>query len=51
MLHVVYRLNLFGGKQARQDAKGGPGDGPRPNFGGRPFYGGPIGPPHGGRRW
>ena len=51
MLHVVYRLNLFGGKQARQDAKGGPGDGPRPNFGGRPFYGGPMGPPPGGRRW
>ena len=51
MLHVVYRLNLFGGKQARQDAKGGPGDGPRPNFGGRPFNGGPMGPPPGGRRW
>ena len=51
MLHVVYRLNLFGGKQARQDAKGGPGDRPRPNFGGRPFNGGPMGPPPGGRRW
>ena len=42
MLHVVYRLNLFGGKQARQ---GGPGDGPggpggRPDFRGRPFGGG-----------
>ena len=42
MLHVIYRLNLFGGKQARQ---GGPGDGPggpggRPDFRGRPFNGG-----------
>ena len=35
MLHVVYRLNLFGGKQARQ---GGPGG--RPDFRGRPFGGG-----------
>ncbi len=52
MLHVIYRLNLFGGKQARQ---GGPdGDGRRPDFGGRPFNGGgrPMGPPPGGgRRW
>ena len=32
MLHVVYRLNLFGGKQARKDGPDGPG-GP----GGRPF--------------
>ncbi len=41
MLHVVYRLNLFGGKQARQGGSGGPGgpDG-RPNFHGRPFGGG-----------
>ena len=41
MLHVVYRLNLFGGKQARQGGSGGPGgpDG-RPNFSGRPFNGG-----------
>ena len=41
MLHVVYRLNLFGGKQARKGGDG-PGDGPggRPNFGGRPFGGG-----------
>ena len=53
MLHVVYRLNLFGGKQARQDAKGGP-DGGRPDFSGRPFNGSgrPMGPPSGGgRRW
>lgn len=35
MLHVVYRLNLFGGKEARQ---GGPGG--RPDFRGRPFGGG-----------
>ena len=50
MLHVVYRLNLFGGKQARQ---GGPGDGPRPDFRGRPFNGGgrPMGPPPGGPRF
>lgn len=41
MLHVVYRLNLFGGKEARQGGSGGPGgpDG-RPNFSGRPFNGG-----------
>ena len=41
MLHVVYRLNLFGGKQARKggfDGPGGPGG--RPNFHGRPFGGG-----------
>ena len=38
MLHVIYRLNLFGGKQAR---KGGPdGPGVRPDFRGRPFGGG-----------
>ena len=50
MLHVVYRMNLFGGKQARQ---GGPGDGPggRPDFGGRPFNGRPMGAPMGGRRF
>ena len=39
---MVYRLNLFGGKQARQGGPGGPGDGPggRPDFRGRPFGGG-----------
>ncbi len=48
MLHVIYRLNVFGGKQARQ---GGPGDGPRPDFGGRPFNDRrPMGPPPGGGR-
>lgn len=47
MLHVVYRMNLFGGKDAR--GKGGPGGGGRPDFGGRPFNGGgrPMGPPPG----
>ena len=41
MLHVVYRLNLFGGKQARQGGPGGPGGpGGGPDFRGRPFYGG-----------
>lgn len=46
MLHVVYRLNLFGGKQARQGGPGGPGGpGGRPDFRGRPFGGG-----HPGRR-
>ncbi len=54
MLHVVYRLNLFGGKQARREGR--PGDGPdggRPDMGGRPFNGGgrPMGPPPGGGRF
>ena len=41
MLHVVYRLNLFGGKQARQGGSDGPGGpGGRPDFQGRPFNGG-----------
>ena len=41
MLHVVYRLNLFGGKQARQGGPDGPGGpGGRPDFRGRPFGGG-----------
>ena len=40
MLHVIYRLNLFGGKQARQGGPGGPGGpGGRPDFRGRPFGG------------
>ena len=45
MLHVVYRMNIFGGKNARRDGRrGGPDDGPgggRPDFGGRPFGGRP----------
>ena len=41
MLHVVYRLNLFGGKEARKSGSGGPGGpGGRPDFRGRPFGGG-----------
>ncbi len=41
MLHVVYRLNLFGGKEARKGGFNGPGGpGGRPNFHGRPFGGG-----------
>ena len=49
MLHVVYRFNLIGGKQAREDERRH-GDGPHPDFGGRPFNGGgrPMGPPPGG---
>ncbi len=50
MLHVVYRLNLFGGKQAREGRREGGPDGGRPDFGGRPFNGNgrPMGPPPGG---
>lgn len=48
MLHVVYRMNLFGGKDAR---KGNREEGPdgRPDFRGRPFngMGRPMGPPPG----
>ncbi len=41
MLHVVYRMNLFGGKQARKGGPDGPGGpGGRPDFRGRPFNGG-----------
>ena len=53
MLHVIYRLNLFGGKDARKggpDGPGGPGGpGGRPNFSGRPFNGGFGGGRPGGR--
>ena len=41
MLHVIYRLNLFGGKAARQ-GMGGPGMGPG-GRGGRGGFGGPMG--------
>ena len=41
MLHVIYRLNLFGGKAARQGF-GGPGGGPS-GRGGRGGFGGPMG--------
>ncbi len=58
MLHVIYRLNLFGGKDARRggpegpEGPGGPGGpGGRPNFHGRPFNGGrPFGGGHPGGR-
>ena len=48
MLHVVYRMNLFGGKDARKENRG-EGPGGRPDFRGRPFYrsGRPMGPPPG----
>ena len=48
MLHVVYRMNLFGGKDARKGNRE-EGSGGRPDFRGRPFYGGgrPMGPPPG----
>ena len=49
MLHVVYRMNLFGGKDARKgNREEGPGG--RPDFRGRPFngMGRPMGP-HPGR--
>ena len=48
MLHVVYRMNLFGGKDARKEnRREGPGG--RPDFRGRPYNGGgrPMGPPPG----
>ena len=48
MLHVIYRMNLFGGKDARKgNREEGPGG--RPDFRGRPFNGGgrPMGPPPG----
>lgn len=46
MLHIIYRLNIIGGKQARETMRYGG----RPDFGGRPFNGGrpPMGPPPGG---
>lgn len=46
MLHVIYRLNIIGGKQARETMRYGG----RPDFGGRPFNGRrpPMGPPPGG---
>ena len=53
MLHVVYRMNIFGGKAAREGGRKGGPDGDRPDFGGRPFNGGgrPMGPPPGGGRF
>ena len=50
MLHVIYRLNLFGGKDAHRGGPEGPGGpGGRPNFHGRPFNGGFGGGRPGGR--
>ena len=48
MLHVVYRMNLFGGKDARKENRG-EGPGGCPDFRGRPFNGSgrPMGPPPG----
>ena len=48
MLHVVYRMNLFGGKDARKGNRE-EGSGGRPDFRGRPFngMGRPMGPPPG----
>ena len=50
MLHVNYRLNLFGGMQARQGGDrrgfgGHPNGGPGRGFGGRPPRGGGFGRP------
>lgn len=51
MLHVIYRLNIFGSKEARDQMRFGPGDrgprGPRGGFGGRR---GPRGGGFGGPR-
>lgn len=48
MLHVIYRLNIFGGHQARQGMRerGGFFGSPHRGFGGRGNRGG-----HGGRHW
>lgn len=51
MLHVVYRFNLFGNKQSRQEMRGRRGPGGRGGFDGPPPGGGrPMGPPPGGGR-
>ena len=49
MVHVIYRLNLFGGKAGRQGGFGGPGGPGRGGFGG-PGGGRPGGGFGGGRR-
>ena len=48
MLHIIYRLNLFGGKAAREGMRGGPGGGFGGGFGGG--RGGGRGGFGGGRR-
>jgi hypothetical protein len=42
MVHVIYRLNLFGGRAGRQGGFGG-GPGGRGGRGGRGGFGGPMG--------
>lgn len=43
MLHVIYRLNLFGGKEARQGKRDGERMRPGEHRGGPPPFGGPRG--------
>ena len=50
MLHVIYRLNLFGGKHAQQGGPGGPGGFGRPGGPGRPGGNRPGGGGFGGPR-
>ena len=54
MVHVIYRLNLFGGRAGRQGGFGGPGGpggrGGRGGFGGGGFGGGRRGGGFGGPR-
>ena len=50
MLHVIYRLNIFGGKEAREQMRGPGGPGDRRGFGGgRGGFGGGRGGWGGGR--
>lgn len=49
MLHVIYRLNIFGGKDARMNMHGPGGDGPRPGRMPRGGMGGHRGGFGGGR--
>ncbi|MCD8291141.1 MAG: outer membrane beta-barrel family protein, partial [Prevotella sp.] len=53
MVHVIYRMNMFGGKNSNRDMHRGPGDRPdgppdREGGGGRPPMGGGFGGPGGG---
>ncbi len=53
MVHVIYRMNMFGGKNSNRDMHRGPGDRPdgppdRDGGGGRPPMGGGFGGPGGG---
>ncbi len=49
MLHVIYRLNIFGGKEAREQMRGPGGPGGRGGFGNRGGWGGNRGGWGGGR--